>query len=217
MSGQFIVFEGADGSGKTTQAKLLVDYFKKNKKDTVFLSFPNYQSAWGRMVRRYLDGEFGEVGKVNPYLASILYAGDRLLESERIRKQLGLGKLVVCDRYMASNIAHQAAKIKSQSEKTKFIKWLENLEYRENKIPRPDLVVLLTIPIGVAQQLMGRRKLDIHEKNLQYQKRVARAFLDLAKTNKNWVVVSNTKGDGLRKIAEVHVEIIKTLKSKKMV
>src|SRR3972149_8893382 len=110
--GKFIVFEGADGTGKTSQAKLLFDFFKKNKKDVVFTSFPNYKSAWGKMVRRYLDGEFGDVGEVSPYLASMLYAGDRLLESERIRKWLKGGKTIICDRYMASNIAHQSAKIK---------------------------------------------------------------------------------------------------------
>ena len=209
MKGKFIVFEGADGTGKTTQAKLLFNYLKKSKRDVVFFSFPNYQSAWGKMVRRYLDGEFGDVGEVSPYLASMLYAGDRLLESPRIRKWLKDGKTIICDRYMASNIAHQAAKIKDQKLKIKYIKWLEDLEYGENKIPKPDLVILLTIPQNIAQKFMRRRIRDIHEKNLAYQKRVASAFFDLAGANKNWVVVSNTKDGRLKKIDEVHKEIVK--------
>lgn len=213
--GKLIVFEGADGTGKTTQAKLLFNHLKKNKRDAVFFSFPNYQSAWGKMVRRYLDGEFGDVNQVSPYLASMLYAGDRLLESERIREWLGLGKLVVCDRYMASNIAHQIAKIKSQSEQSKFVEWLEDLEYRENKIPKPDLIILLTIPETIAQKFMRKRVRDIHEKNVSYQKRVAKAFLDLAKTGKSWAVVSNTKGGGLKKINEVHKEIVEIVKNPK--
>lgn len=213
--GQFIVLEGADGTGKTTQAKLLFNYLKKSKREVVFFSFPNYQSAWGKMVRRYLDGEFGDVNEVSPYLASMLYAGDRLLESEKIKKWQKGAKTIICDRYMASNIAHQVAKLQTPNSKLQFIKWLEDLEYRENKIPKPDLVVLLTIPQNIAQKFMGKRRLDIHEKNVSYQKRVARAFLDLAKANKNWAVVSNTKGGKLKRIDEVHKEIVEIVKNPK--
>ena len=217
MRGKFIVFEGADGTGKSTQAKLLVDYLKEKKKDAVFFSFPNYQSAWGKMVRRYLDGEFGDVNEVSPYLASMLYAGDRLLESERIKKWQNGGKTIICDRYMASNIAHQAAKIKDKKLKIKYIKWLEDLEYGENKIPKPDFSILLTIPQEIAQKFMRTRALDIHEKNVSYQKRVAKAFEDYAKQNKNWTVVSNTKAGKLKKIDDVHKEILEILKIKTVV
>ena len=217
MRGKFIVFEGADGTGKTTQAKLLFDYLKEKKKDAVFFSFPNYQSAWGKMVRRYLDGEFGDVNEVSPYLASMLYAGDRLSESERIKKWQKAGKIIICDRYMASNIAHQVAKLQPPNSKLQFIKWLEELEYGENKIPKPDLVILLTIPQNIAQKFMRKRARDIHERNVVYQKRVASGFFDLAKANKNWIVVSNTKGGKLKKIDDVHKEILEILKTKKVV
>ena len=217
MKGEFIVFEGADGTGKTTQAKLLFDYLKKKKDNAVFFSFPNYKSAWGKIVRRYLDGEFGDVNQVSPYLASILYAGDRLLESAKIRKWLGMGKLVVCDRYMASNIAHQAAKIKDKKLKIKYIKWLEDLEYGENKIPRPDFSILLTIPQEIAQKFMRMRALDIHEKNVSYQKRVAKAFWDYAQKNKNWTIMSNTRGAKLKKIDEVHKEVIEVLRKARVI
>ena len=166
MKGKFIVFEGADGTGKTTQAKLLFDYLKKKKDNAVFFSFPNYKSAWGKMVRRYLDGEFGDVDQVSPYLASMLYAGDRLLESERIKKWQKVGKTIICDRYMVSNIAHQVAKLQTPNSKLQFIKWLEELEYAENKIPKPDFSILLTIPQNIAQKFMRMRDLDIHEKNV---------------------------------------------------
>ena len=217
MKGKFIVFEGADGTGKTTQAKLLFDYLKKKKDNAVFFSFPNYKSAWGKMVRRYLDGEFGDVDQVSPYLASMLYAGDRLLESERIKKWQKVGKTIICDRYMVSNIAHQVAKLQTPNSKLQFIKWLEELEYAENKIPKPDFSILLTIPQNIAQKFMRMRALDIHEKNVSYQKRVAKAFGDYAKQNKNWVVVSNTRGAKLKKIDEVHKEILEILKTKKVV
>ncbi|MBI2594591.1 dTMP kinase, partial [Candidatus Curtissbacteria bacterium] len=188
--GKFIVFEGADGTGKTTQAKFLYHYLKKRKVPAEFISFPRYaDNLWGKLVRRYLDGEFGNISSVNPYLASVLYAGDRLLASEKIRKWLAQGKTVVCDRYMASNIAHQAAKIKDQKLKIKYIKWLEDFEFGQNKIPKPDLVILLTIPTEVAQKFMRLRKLDIHEKDIRYQMLVAKAFEEYARTQKSWAIV----------------------------
>ena len=121
--GKLIVFEGSDGTGKTTQAKLLLEYLKRKQIPSIYISFPRYQnSLWGQMVRRYLDGEFGKIDEVSPYLASVLYAGDRLGASDQIRKWLELGKLVICNRYVGSNLAHQLAKMVSQSDKSKFIK-----------------------------------------------------------------------------------------------
>lgn len=214
IKGKFIVLEGADGTGKTTQAKLFFSYLKKQKIPSVLFSFPQYQSAWGKMVRRYLNGEFGDVNEVNPYLASMLYAGDRLVASGKIKKWLASGKIVVCDRYFASNIAHQGAKVRSQSEKSKYIKWLEDLEFNVHKIPKPDLVVLLTLPPKNARKFMKMRKLDIHEKDVSYQGNVALAFKDYAKGKKNWVEVSNMAGKRLKTLAEVNREIIKAVRKR---
>ena len=211
--GKLIVFEGADGIGKTTQARLLFDYLRKHNKKAVFISFPNYKSAWGKMVRRYLDGEFGGLDEVSPHLASMLYAGDRLVAKDDFKKWISEEKIVVCDRYMASNIAHQVVKLQTSNSKLQFIKWLEDLEYGENKIPKPDFTILLTIPEVVAQRFMSRRVRDIHERNVSYQQKVAKAFEDLANANKNWVVVSNTSGTKLKKIDEVHQEILSKTRS----
>jgi len=215
--GKFIVFEGADGSGKSTQAKLFFDYLKNPPAGgktipAVLTSFPRYESAWGKMVRRYLNGEFGGINEVGPYVASMLYAGDRLLAKDEIEKWINEGKTVVCDRYVASNIAHQAAKLKVKSEKLKFIDWLENLEFRENRIPKPDLVVLMTIPQEVAQKFMSRRVRDIHEVDTNYQEAVAKAFEDYAKGKRNWITVSNMKGKNLKSLDEVHKEIVSVVK-----
>ncbi|MBI4037833.1 dTMP kinase [Candidatus Curtissbacteria bacterium] len=215
--GKLIVFEGADGTGKSTQARLLFAYFKKKKIPAVLFSFPQYQSAWGKMVRRYLNGEFGDVHEVSPYLASVLYAGDRLLASAKIEKWLAEGKIVVCDRYVASNIAHQGAKMKSQSEKSKYVKWLEDLEFDVHKIPKPDIVVLLTLPPKSAQKFMKQRVLDIHEKDVVYQEKVAETFREYSEGKKNWVEVSNMDGDRLKTLQEVDKEVIDNLKKSRLI
>ncbi len=209
--GKLIVFEGADGAGKTTQAKLLTDFLKKKNIQAVLTSFPRYDSAWGKMITRYLGGEFGTVNQVNPYLASMLYAGDRLYASGELKKWLRDGKTVICDRYVASNIAHQAAKISGKEEKKKYIDWLENLEFAENGIPMPDLVFLLTISNSVAQKFMARRVRDIHEVDTKYQETVAKEYGHYAKGKKNWIVVSNMRGSKLRSVEEVHSEVVKRL------
>jgi len=214
MRGKLIVFEGADGTGKTTQARLFFKYLQKKKIPVSLTSFPRYDKEWGKLVRNYLDGEFGNLNKVDPRLASVLYAGDRLCAKDEIEKWLAKGKVVVCDRYAASNIAHQAAKFKSQSEKSKFVKWLEDLEYKENKIPKPDLVVLLTIPGYVAQKFMAKRIKDIHEQNAEYQLEVARVFEGYARGKKNWILVPNIERNKLKPIDQVHKEIVEVLKKR---
>lgn len=210
--GKFIVFEGADGSGKSTQAKLFFEFLKRQKIPAVLTSFPRYESAWGKMIRRYLNGEFGGINEVGPYVASMLYVGDRLLAKDEIKKWLNEGKTVVCDRYVASNIAHQSAKLKTPKAKLQFIKWVEELEYKENKIPKPDLVILMTIPSSVAQKFMARRVRDIHEVDTKYQEAVAKAFEDYAKGKTNWITVSNMRGNKLRSIEVVNKEIVTKLK-----
>ncbi len=215
-SGKFIVFEGSDGSGKTTQAKLLVSYLVKNKIAYKHISFPRYtDSLWGKMVRRYLNGDFG---KLDSYLASMLYAGDRFSASLEIRKWLIEGKLVVCDRYVASNIGHQAGKMDSLSDQNKFIKWLENLEYGENKIPREDLVIYLNVPVEVSRKLMStRKKLDIHEKEKKHLDHAFSVYSRIAKARAYWQTIDCTKNGELLSPDKVHANVLEILKKKKIV
>lgn len=212
--GKLIVFEGTDGSGKTTQAKLLLNYLKKNKIPSAYISFPRYgESMWGKMVRRFLDGDFGK--SVDPYLASALYAGDRAAASYVINKWIEQGKIVVCNRYVASNIGHMGAKFSDARKRKAYINWLTDLEYKENGIPKEDLVFLLSVPIKTTKELMKNRKLDIHEKDLAYQKKVFEVYDNFAKGKKNWVKVACTKDGEILKPVEIHEKIIKVLKKKK--
>jgi len=216
--GKLIVFEGSDGTGKTTQAKLLLDYLKKRTKTPcVYISFPRYKdSLWGQMVRRYLDGEFGEIDEVNPYLASVLYAGDRFSASSQIEKWLKEGKIVVCNRYVGSNLAHQVAKFQIPNSKFQFIRWLEKLEYEENKIPKEDLVILLHVPAAISRKLISQRKLDIHERDLEYLGRVVDVYESLANGRKNWVKVQCIKNGKILKPEEIHQRVLEILKERKI-
>jgi dTMP kinase len=212
---KFIVFEGADGSGKSTQAKLLFEYLKTHKIPSKYISFPRYKdSVWGAMIRRYLDGDFG---KLDSYLASMLYAGDRFSAASEIRKWLSDGKLIVCDRYIASNIAHQGAKIKSQAQRVKYIRWLENLEYGENKIPREDLVIFLYVPVAVTQKLMKGRKLDIHEKDVNHLKNALGVYQKVSKERKYWHKLDCTKDGKLMPIEMVHEQVLEIIRRKKYI
>ena len=217
MRGELIVFEGADGSGKATQSKLLLKFLKKKRIPCEYISFPRYKSSlWGEMVRRYLDGEFGKVDEVSPYLASVLYAGDRMSASAQIRKWLGEGKIVICDRYVGSNIAHMMAKLQTSNSKLQFIKWLEEFEYGENKIPKEDLVFFLDVPVEISQKLMDDRKLDIHERNVDYLKKVTQEYESLARERKNWVRVECVENGRLMSPEAIHQKVLETLKQRKI-
>lgn len=213
--GKLIVLEGSDGSGKTTQAKLLLNYLQKNHIPSAYVSFPRYEkSLWGKMVKRYLHGDFGNVADVDPYLASMLYAGDRLSARDEIRKWLDDEKIVVANRYIGSNLAHMGGKIKDKGLRMQFIKWLEKLEYGENGIPREDLVIYLAVPVDLSQKLMADRKLDIHEKDVDYLERVADVFEMLSEQKKNWAKVACTKGDKILAPAEILIKVLAVLKQK---
>ncbi len=216
LKGKLIVFEGADGSGKTTQARLLVNFLKIKKIPNSYISFPRYEdSMWGKQIARYLHGEFGKLNEVDPYLASMLYAGDRMSASSLVKEWIREGKFVVCNRYIGSNIAHMAAKLRSQSEKSNFIKWLEEFEYEENRIPKEDLAIFLYVPVEVSRKLMSNRKLDIHEADLWYLTKVLKIYQSLVSSRNNWVRVDCTKGGKILTKDEIHKQVLEALKKNK--
>lgn len=213
-SGILLVFEGADGSGKTTQSKLLFKNLAQRKIPSQYISFPRYEdSLWGKMVRRYLTGEFGNL---DPYLASVLYAGDRATAAPEVKKWIDVGKIIVCDRYIWSNAAHMGAKFKGQSERSKYIKWLEELEYGENGIPKEDIVIFLYVPIAVSKKLMKNRNLDIHERDLDYQGKVIEVYDELCRSRGNWVKVDCTSGGKILRPEEIHGNVLEVLRRKKI-
>ncbi len=188
MKGKIITIEGGDGTGKKTQTRLLVKRLKKEGYDVETLSFPQYEKPTGKIIRAYLDGEFGSLKEVNAKIASALYASDRLSAQEQIKKWLQEGKIIVLDRYYESNMAHQGAKLPEQ-ERQEFIKWVYDFETSLG-ILASDIVILLTLPLDVAEEAMkneGRQK-DIHEKDVAYSREVHKTYLLAAKIF-NWKIV----------------------------
>ncbi len=218
--GKFIVIEGSDGVGKKTQADLLIKMFRRIGERVAYYDFPQYErSFFGQMVARYLNGEFGDVGDVSPYLISLFYAGDRFEASEHIRHDIKSGKIAISNRYTQSNMAFQSAKIDDPKEKRMFLEWLEELEFGIYQIPRPDMVIYLYLPYKKSQEMVdakGKRsytkeKRDIHERNTEFLAKVEQEYLNLEKNNGEWKIIDCSDGDKIlppEKITKQIFEII---------
>lgn len=175
MKGKLIVIEGLDGSGKSTQEKILESRLKNDKVDFSYIKLPNYDDEACILVKQYLAGRFGSrPGDVNAYAASSFYAVDRYVSYNCYWKQDYLsGKVILADRYTTSNAYHQLTKT-DKSEWDSYLAWLEDFEYVKLGIPRPDKVIYLDMPVEVSQKLMTGRysgdesKKDIHEKDTDY-------------------------------------------------
>lgn len=218
--GKLIVIEGGDGSGKTTQAKLLVDYLKRKNVPIKYLDFPQYYHSFhGRTIAKFLRGEFGNIDEVSPYLVSLAYALDRAATKQEIHAFLKNGGYIIANRYATSNMAHQAAKFKKNEGKQKFLKWVYELEYKIHKIPKEDLVIYLYVPYKIGYELTKKSKRrkyllsqeDIHEKDLGYRKDVEETYLYLAKNNKHWTTINCVERNRLLTPKEIHAKIIATL------
>lgn len=204
MKGRIIVIEGVDASGKHTQSKLLAERLEKEGHQTAFFSFPRYETFFGKLVKKYLQGEFGSLKDVKPELASLLFSLDRFDAMSQIEKSLGQGKIVVCDRYTASNIAYQAAKFQGE-ERQQFIEWIESVESR---LLKPDLTIFLDLPVEVSAKLMQsrQREKDIHELDLDYLKATRQVYAELNEKG-NWQRIECASGSGIKPKEEIHKDV----------
>src|SRR5688572_26273708 len=143
--GKFIVIEGSDGSGKSTQFKLLTEYFNKRGLVVATRHFPRYEEESSYFVRKYLKGGYGSAESLGAYGPSLFYALDRFDAASAIRDDLAADKIVLCDRYIGSNMAHQGQKLEANERKAYF-EWLHTIEFSFLKIPRPDLSIILNMP-----------------------------------------------------------------------
>lgn len=214
--GKLIVIEGTDSSGKETQTKRLFEKLEEKGLKVKKISFPNYDSPACEPVKMYLAGAFGEDAmKVNPYPVSTMYAIDRYAsfktDWEKFYNEDGI---IVTDRYVTSNMVHQASKIKDLDEKKQYLNWLEDLEYEKMGIPRPDLVIFLNMPTDMAVKLMaerknkitGEEKKDIHERDKEYLKESHANACKIANIY-NWKEIKCSDGDRIKTIEEIGEEI----------
>lgn len=212
--GKLIVIDGIDGAGKTTQVELLAKYLKQRSISFELISFPRYgDNLYGKLIKRYLKGEFGSINEVNPYLMALAYAGDRALAGSQIKKWLEEGKLVIANRYISASKAHLGANL-PEGKREEFIKWLDALEYETNKLPKEDLTILLTVDPKVGQKNVSGRHTDIHEQSLKHLEQAQEIYLRLAKGENNWYVVGDMKDGGMKAREEIHQKIMRIVYDK---
>jgi dTMP kinase len=213
--GSFIAIEGIDGAGKHTQIAMLTRALAANGIPYATISFPRYTSFFGRLVAQYLNGDFGQLGAVDAHFSSLLYAGDRLESKPEIEAALASGKLLMADRYVSSNLAHQGARV-SAADREAFLAWLRQLEYQTYGLPAEDLVLYLRLPPAEAQRRVSKkatrqytaRNRDIHEANLDHLEEAARVYDSLA-AQPHWVTIEclNPQTGARRSPVEIHAQV----------
>ena len=227
---KLFVIEGVDGAGKSTQIKLLKDYFKKLGNKCEYLHFPRTDAPYfGELVARFLRGEFGSLNEVNPYLVAMLYAGDRKDASDLLGNWLKEGRIVLLDRYTYSNIAYQCAKLESAQEQDKLMQWILSLEFNHFKIPRPDLNIFLDVPHHFTEKKLSGSRLgedrnylkgtrDIHEESLDFQRKVREIYLSVSAMDERLAVIdcSNERGEMLPP-SEIFSRMIRLLTSRNLI
>lgn len=200
-SGKFIVIDGTDGSGKTTQLELLKNRLETEGFAVAIADFPQYNTKSAGLVEEYLSGKYGQADEVGSYKASIFYAVDRYDASFKIRQWLKEGKIVLANRYTSANMGHQGCKIENPLERKVFFNWLYDLEYKIFEIPRPDLSIILHVESEIAQKLAKTRArldwtgktTDIHEDNIEHLKKAERIYLEIANSFPDFRLISCTR------------------------
>ena len=216
--GKLIVIEGTDGSGKSTQFRCLTEHLTLDNKEFKTLVFPQYAEPSSALIRMYLGGAFGsDPEAVNAYAASTFYAVDRYASFlQDWKEDYENGCLFLADRYTTSNAVHQGSKMKPEERKP-YYGWLYELEYEKMGLPKPDLVILLDMPIELTRQLMRKREADtntqadIHEQDLSYLEQ-CRASAKTAAEYYGWQVISCAKDGALRTIEDIHEEVYAIVK-----
>lgn len=205
-------FEGIDGSGKGTQAQRLYTRLTSEGHRCALISFPRYsQTLFGKAVGEFLNGRFGDLDQVHPFLVSLLFAGDRFESRGMLLDAIAQNDVVVLDRYVPSNIAHQASKC-SGAERAELIDRILTIEHSLYGLPRADLVLHLDLPVARARELIARkaqrdytdRAADIQEADGDYLGAVHDVYHSLSTTEPNWCRIDCSPGDRLLSIDEIH-------------
>ncbi|WP_289303602.1 dTMP kinase [Alistipes finegoldii] len=224
----FIVLEGLDGAGKSTQIRMLRQLFADRGVESEYVHFPRFDSpVYGQLIARFLRGEFGGVQEVDPYLVALIFAGDRADAAPQIRQWLAEGKAVVLDRYVYSNVGFQCAKLPAGEERDRLADWIVNLEFGHNALPRPDLSLFLDVPFAFTERKLSEVRegddrdylqggQDIHEASLQLQQDVRSVYLASASKDPSLRVVDCSDASGAMEspegiFAKIRAELIPIL------
>ena len=214
--GILIAVEGIDGSGKRTQVALLEKALAKRGHSVYSTGFPQYDSWFGKMVGQFLDGQLGPLESVDPHFTALLYAGDRFEAKPRIEAELKRGSIVLTDRYIGSNLAHQTARAPAEK-RAEFLSWIERLEYAIYGLPRENLVLYLRVPPVEAQSLVARKSArsytgaqkDLQESSLRHLEAAAEMY-DLLSHRPSWATIQcfDAKRHLMRPPEEIAAEIL---------
>lgn len=213
--GRIIAFEGIDGSGKGTQSQKLVEHLRSNGQTVTLLSFPRYNDTrFGAAIGEFLNGRFGALDEVSPWLISVLYAGDRFESKSAIEDAVANCDVLVLDRYTASSIAHQGAKVKG-GEREQIIHWIEEIEYSVFGLPRADLTLLLDVSVETSQALIRKKAkrdytdevTDLQESNVAYMRGVHAVYQQLA-TREGWRKIACETNGELRSLDEIAADVV---------
>ncbi|MCU0456211.1 MAG: dTMP kinase [Bacteroidales bacterium] len=221
---KLFVVEGIDGAGKSTQIRLLREYFSRKGFSCEYLHFPRTEEPYfGELIARFLRGEFGSLRDVDPWLVAMLYAGDRKDAAPVISKWLSSGSMVLLDRYTYSNIAYQCAKLDSEDARENLMNWILDLEFGHFGIPVPDLNIFLDVPFSFTEKkLLSSRtgqdrsylngNMDIHEESLTFQKKVREMYLRVAESDDRLCIIDCcTDDDRMLSAENIFEKIIKAL------
>jgi dTMP kinase len=220
--GKFVVLEGIDGSGKRTQLDMLARALTSRGVPLTQVGFPNYEGFFGKMVARFLNGDFGPLQAVDAHFSALLYAGDRLESRPAIEAALSAGRVVLADRYVGSNLAHQGARVPPER-RAAFLKWVKDLEYEIYGLPAEDFVLYLRLPVTEAHRLVGQKAVrgytkmrrDIQEADVEHLEAASQVY-DVFSEQPNWAKIEcwDTSAQALRSPESIHEEIIATLGSR---
>lgn len=216
---KFIVIDRTDGSGKATQVALLAARLKKEGKTVKLVDFPEYyKNFFGKFIGHCLTEQYYNFINVHPKIASVLYAADRFESKDQIESWIKKGYVVIANRYVSANQIHQGGKIKDTKKRKEFLKWLDEMEHKVFGIPRPDVVLYLSVPFEVSQKMMKERnatakrnyagsKKDVHEVDVAFQKNSRESALWLSKTLPYFIKIDCTKKAQILSREEIHEKV----------
>jgi len=175
-----IAIEGIDGTGKGSVTENLVSAISAcSTYKAKYISFPRYtETAYGRIVGRYLNGDFGDSSE-HPLMHGTLFALDRFESKSYLHKLMQSFDFVICDRYVPSNLCYSAM-IAPPEEAENVVKHFMDLEYGLFKMPKPDAIFVLDMSISTAisniakkgQRQYTDRSADIFEADEEYLQKV---------------------------------------------